>query len=391
MRVPCPPNDGATIAMFNLAESLMRAGTEVHVLAFNTSKHFVAEADRPPGFVARTALETVPIDLAVRPAAAFLNLFTRRSYNVERWRSPAFESALAGMLGRTAYDVVQFEGLFLSPYVGTVRRHSRAKVVLRAHNVEHVIWERLAAACANPLKRAYLKLLARRLRRYETATLNRFDAIVPITPVDEEVFRGLGARVPMQTIPVGVDVSSYPPSRPDPGFTVFHLGSMDWMPNLEGVDWFLQHVIPCLEKAVPGVRVVLAGKNMPHRLKAMAGPRLEVLDRIDDARSFMSDKSVMAVPLLSGGGMRVKIVEGMAAGRCIVSTPVGAEGIRYADGLNIRIAATADAFCRAIAGLHDDPEARERIGREARRLAADEYDNGTLGKRLAEFYTKLTG
>ncbi len=389
MRVPQPPADGATIAMYNLALALL-PGAEVRVLALNPDKHFVDVAALKGDFVKRTAMEAVPHRLRVTALGALRNLFSNRSYNIQRFESTVFEKKLTEILKSGNYDIVQLEGLFLTPYLEAIRRSSDARVVLRAHNVEHVIWQRLASASQNPLKRSYLKLLASRMKKEELAACSAMDAIVPITPVDRDLLVSLGCHVPMQVVPVGIDVTAYPePGPPGKEITLFHLGSMDWMPNIEGVDWFLDRVLPLLVEQVPGVRVFLAGKRMPDRIMRRADKNLVVNERIADARAFMQDKEVMIVPLLSGGGMRVKIIEGMAAGKAIVSTPVGAEGINYEAGRNILIGESPEAFCHALVQLCRTPASCFHIGREARKLAETVYDNKVLGRGLLAFYRKL--
>jgi glycosyltransferase involved in cell wall biosynthesis len=187
-----------------------------------------------------------------------------------------------------------------------------------------------------------------------------------------------------------VDVNDYPFTTKIPEqFSVFHLGSMDWMPNLEAVDWFLNNVYEKLIRHIPEIKIYLAGKDMPQRIKEIANRNLIVMDRIEDSKGFMNDKSLMIVPLLSGGGMRVKIIEGMALGKPIVSTTVGAEGINYTTQKNILIADTPDDFISAIVKFKNDKEFCKSIGENARKLVEKEYDNKVIGRELLNFYEKL--
>lgn len=389
IRVPFLPNDGATIAMNNAARALMACGASLKSLSFNTNKNFIALDKINPEVLKSTALETIPLDLSVRPLQAFLNLFTKESLHVIRFRSAEFEKLLIRTLREKEYDAVWFEGLFMATYLDTVRKHSKAKAIMRSHNVEFVIWERLAQSCQQPLKKWYLGLLAKRLKNYELKLLNQFDAMLPITPVDELHYRKLGCSIPMLTFPIGVDAKDYPAGNPDTGFSAFHLGSMDWMPNLEAVDWFLKDVYPCLLKNDPDIRIILAGKDMPERIFKLASKNLIVVGRVENAKIFMHDKPVMIVPLLSGGGMRVKIIEGMAAGKAIVSTLIGAEGIEYMNGKNILIADTAQDFCTAILQLKSDSQLRKTISLNARKLIEEKYDNTVLGNKVLRFLSDL--
>lgn len=385
IRVPFLPNDGATLAMNNAAKALLADGVSLKSLAFNTNKNFIALERIKPDILKATALETVPLNLSIRPLQAFFNLFSKESLHIIRFRSSEFENLVIRSLKEKHYDVVWFEGLFMSPYLETVRKYSKAKAIMRSHNVEFVIWERLTQSCRQPLKKWYLHLLSNRLKQYEMKMLNKFDAMLPITSVDEAHYRRLGCTIPMLTFPIGVDVKDYPAGNPDAAFSVFHLGSMDWMPNLEAVDWFLKEVFPCLIKNDPEINVVLAGKDMPKRIFKLANKNLIVSGRVENAKEFMHDKPVMIVPLLSGGGMRVKIIEGMAAGKAIISTSIGAEGIACTHGKDILIADTPEQFCQAILQLKKDNSLRQHISLHARNLVEQQYDNTVLGKKVREF------
>lgn len=390
IRVPFPPSDGATIAMYNISKSFFENGIGLKILSFNTNKNYVREENISKEFRYKTNIETVNIDLSINLFPAFLNLFKNDSYNITRFISKEFNEKLKRILAEQDYDIVQLEGLYVSPYMETIRKYSKAKIVLRSHNVEFVIWERLAASAMNPFKKKYLQFLARRLKKYEVGLLNKYDAIIPITTIDQKTFEALGCKIPMKAASLGVDASDYPFDGKLPGeFSIFHLGSMDWMPNLDAVSWFLDNVYEKLVSQIPSIKIYLAGKDMPQRIKDKANNNLIVMDRIDDAKTFMKDKTVMIIPLLSGGGMRIKIIEGMAAGKAIVSTTVGAEGINFTNNKNILITDSPVEFCSAISELKNNPDFCLSIGNNARKLVETEYDNKVVGKELLDFYRIL--
>ena len=389
-RVPFPPNDGGTIAMYNIALSLKNTGCEVNILAFNTKKHFVSDDKIDVDFKSQFGLEWVYLDASVKPIPAFLNLFKNDSYNISRFISADFNETLIQLLNKTLFNIVQMEGLFMAPYVETVRKHSSAKIVMRAHNIEHVIWQRLYASEKSFVKKWYLRVLAKRLYDYEKNVLNNFDALLPLTPDDENGFKKLGCSIPTKIIPIGVNTSSYLPI--ETGFdqpTLFHLGSMDWMPNIEGVEWFLENVLAGLIAKIPNIKLFLAGKAMPVKIFKMKSDNLFVLGKVSDAKSFMAIHPIMIVPLLSGSGMRVKILEGLAAGNVIISTTIGAEGINYTDGKNLFIADTPKEFTDCIYKLYNDKQLLLSVSENAKQLAHNEYDNNVIGNRLTAFYNQL--
>ena len=148
-RVPFPPHDGGAIAMYDILYGLSKKGHDVHVLAVNTPKHF--QKDNVLEGIA--TLQPVFIDTTISPVNAFLNLFKKIPYNVERFISKDFETALIDLLRKEQFDVIHVEGTFVAFYIDTIRKYSKAPVVLRAHNVEYLIWQRLAANEKNPLKK----------------------------------------------------------------------------------------------------------------------------------------------------------------------------------------------------------------------------------------------
>ncbi len=393
LRVPLPPHDGATIAIYNLAESLTNAGASVKMLSFNTKKHFIADKNIPEIQKQKFDLETVFVDASVKIFPALLNLFKKdESYNIIRFDVEDFHLRLSQVLQKETYDIIQFEGLFLSPYIETARKYSNAKLVLRAHNVEWLIWKRMANAAANPIKKKYLELLTQRLRSYEQRVLNKFDALVALTPDDENLLKQEGCTMPIYVAPVGLNTSSYPDAillQDASKIDVFHLGSMDWMPNIEGVDWFLKKVWPLVIKKTNKVTLHLAGKKMDSAYFKLSNSHLNIEGEIVNSSAFMADKQVMIVPLLSGGGMRVKIVEGLAAGKTIVSTTIGAEGIAYEHNKNLIIADTPEEFCKAIVSLVGQTVTLNKISLEAQKLARSVYDNKNIGQSVADFYNRI--
>ena len=141
---PYPASEGGPMAMNSIITGLLEAGHQVKILAVNNEKYKVSEADIPDEYKRKTGIELIDVDLQVRPMKALLNLFTKKSYHVERFISKEFKERLTEVLEKEQFDVVQLEMLYMAPYVAAIREHSKAMIVLRAHNVEHLIWERIA-------------------------------------------------------------------------------------------------------------------------------------------------------------------------------------------------------------------------------------------------------
>ncbi len=394
---PYPAREGGPIAMNMMIEGLIRAGHQVKVLAVNSEKYHVAPESIPLSYREMTGIELVDIDLRIRIPDALLNLFSTKSYHVERFISAAFRKKLLDILSVEKFDVVQFEMLFMSPYLGDVQRNSNAVTVLRAHNIEHLIWERMARNEKSPLKKWYISHLAETLKNYELSVIKGYDGIAAITYKDAEFFQkiiqGSGQAKPAVTdIPFGLDPGSYSSSREKIHFpSIFSLGAMDWLPNNEGIYWFLEKVWPELHRRFPDLRFYIAGRHMPEWLTNSRHENVEVIGEVEDAVQFMNSKAIMVVPLFSGSGIRIKIIEGMAAGKTIVSTSIGAEGIGYTNGENILIADDPEEFIRQIASCISDRGMFDSIGISARTLIETSYNRDLLIQKLLAFYQKIRG
>lgn len=385
------------MAMNNLTQGLIREGHTVKVLAINTKKHFTQIEQLPADYRAATSIEAVFVDTEVKAVDAFLNLFSGASYNISRFYSAAFEQKLIEVLQTEQFDIVQLESLYVSMYAATIRKHSKANVVLRAHNIEHQIWEQEAKQCENSLKKAYLNLLAKRLKKYELKSLENIDAIAAITKADTEWFKENGLGKPIVTVPFGIDVSDaaqhtggwnkninedYP--------SVFHIGAMDWQPNIEGLQWFLKNVWPKVHSKHPELKFYMAGRKMEaQKWQQYCTQNVVLVGEVENAQEFIQSKGIMIVPLLSGGGMRVKLIEGMALGKTIVTTRTGAEGVEGVNNKDFIVVNSADAFADAISKCITDKKLYTDIGKNAQLLAEQHYNNTVICRRLAQFYQEL--
>lgn len=387
---PYPAGEGGPMAMNSIVKGLIGAGHNVKILAVNSEKYHIKEEDIPKSYKKETNIELVDVDLSIKPIAAFKNLFTDKSYHVERFISDNFKNKLIEILKNNKYDIVQLEMIYMAPYIETIREHSDATIVLRAHNVEHLIWDRIAKKTKFPLKRWYLNHLVRTLRKYEMDVINKVDGIAAITYRDATFFRGETA-VPVIDIPFGVNPDEFNPAyevKDNP--TLYHIGSMNWMPNEEGIRWFLSNVWDKVAKRNPDLQLNLAGRNMPKWLLKLKKRNVNIVGEVPDAKEFVKNNDIAVVPLLSGSGIRIKIIESMAMGKTVVTTMVGAEGIQYSEYENIIIADSPSKMVEVICKIVKEPKEAQRIGCNARRLVEDIYDNKKIIERLLLFYDEIS-
>lgn len=387
---PFPQVDGGCMAMAATLRSMLIGKHSVKTICISTHKHPFVEDKIPNDIAVNTKLEAVEIDTRVKPLGALVNLFTARSYNISRFYSKGLESRLKEILEADSFNVILLESIFCTPYLKVIREVSDAKVVVRTHNVEFQIWEQLASAEAIGIKRWYLSLLASRLKKYEVNILKQVDGIVAITEEDKNQFILMGVKCPIEIIPIGFNVGAIKPPRLNPDHLhLYHIGAMDWQPNIEGINWFLDEVWPRIEAEIPETKCFLAGRKMPNYLLDKASGNLKIAGQIDSVADFVSTKNIAIVPLLSGSGMRVKIIEALAMGKVVLTTSIGATGIPYSDGENILIANTPEEFVLKLKYLSDNPKKIVDIGKAARTLAQQEFDITKLSSKLTYFYANL--
>lgn len=386
---PFPQNSGYPIVVGNTIKGLIKLGHEVSLYSLNPQKHksyYPAVADE---LIDQIKYYCHSIDTSISFKHAILGLFSRKLYNIDRYFNAEFERLLIKEVQDGNYDIVQFEGLFVTPYLQSVRKVTNAKCIYRAHHIEYLVWERLAIQKNDPIKKLYLRMIARRIKQYELKQFDQFHAIAVFTNQDKETIQLYNsAAIPIEILPVGLDLSRYQPDYRETEFpSLFFLGAMDWMPNREGIEWFLENFAAELADGELRARFYVAGNDIPERFDdyEVVG-KIFIHGEVDDALEFVNTKAIMIVPLLSGGGMRVKIVEGMAMQKCIISTSLGAEGINYQHGENILIANTIQEFHRAIKRCVTDENYCKRIGSNARKLVEEQHDTHKITERLVSFY-----
>lgn len=390
-KAPFPANDGSSIAIYNMAKGLIENNVQLTLLTINTKKHFKSDDSVPKEFKNKCNYTSVYKNTNTSFIGAVLNLFSQKSYFVSRFYFKRFETRLIEILTKNTFDIVQIEGLFMAVYIDVIKKHSAAKIVLRAHNIEHFIWNRHIQHEPSNLKLKYLALQNKRLKRFEVNTLSKVDAIIPITKIDEHEFKQLGCTKPLFTCITGVDVNSYQtknnlPTKPK---TIFYFGSMDWLPNQEAVKWFLDYCWDEIHKAVPESKFIVAGRGMPLDFFHITKPNVLIVENVSDGKAFFQQHQIMVVPLWSGSGLRIKIIEGMAYGKAIVSTTIGAEGINYTANKNILIADNPYDFIQSVVELLTKPERRSDIEKNAAEFALQEFDNLKVVSTLVQFYSHL--
>jgi len=363
-------------------------GHEVSLVALDAKKNHHDFSADDNDLLSKINYRAFDINIGVSVFDVAVNLLSKTSFNIDRYYNAEFERMLILELKKNNYDIIQFEGLLVSLYLGAVRKNSKAKLIYRLHNIENQVWQRLSMQKSDPFKKSYLKMHAKRIKNYELKQLNNFDGIAVFTTQDKGTLLEYGVKIPIAILPLGINIDHYKPDVSKTDYpTLFFLGSLDWLPNREGMEWFLENFVHDLTEGDLRVRFYVAGNDIPDSFDDFeVMGKIFIQGEVDDALEFINSKAIMIVPLLSGGGMRVKIVEGMAMQKCIISTNLGAEGIHFEDGVNMLIANNQEEFYDAIYRCITDEEYCKQIGVNARKLIEEQHDANKVTLNLVEFY-----
>lgn len=422
-RVPWPLHDGGAIATYGMLRSLAENGAEVDFFSFNTKKHFAENAiiEKYFGFC---KVHLVSLDASIKPLKALWNLLFGGSYHMERYDNLDAAVELYDLIQSSNYDCVMAEGLYSMPIALRVMRQLSVKAdglgsneihensnesvqkksikwVYRSHNLEYQIWERLAISEQQPLKRWYFALQSKRLKRYEIDAWCQMDAIVPIVETDSTVIQATVSEIQKNNqLNSGYSVLNQPQIHVyQPGIaiespfafvhrpiSIFHIGSMEWQANEQGVMWFLKKVWPLVLSAQPNVKFHLAGKGLSKTDPRFFQTGIVNHGEVDDAEVFMQSHGIMIVPIQAGSGIRIKSLEAMALGVPVVSTSIGAQGLTVESGTQMIIADDPEGFADGIIQLLLNPAASQEMTQQAR-VYVEQHHN--LKRNTAELIAFL--
>jgi polysaccharide biosynthesis protein PslH len=390
-----PVDTGGKIRSYNLLRQL-RARHDVTLLSY-----YPGERDAAYETEIRTAFPgaiTAPIsparDTAARNALHYAaRLPLSAPYAVSKFTSSHVRRLVRGILCDNRCDVAVCD--FLSASLN-FPSGSGVPCVLFQHNVESLLWKRQARHERNLLKRMLFQLEAVKMDRYERATVARFDHVIAVSQHDHDAMTSMIPADRMTIVPTGVDLARYKAAGSEPAdtYNVVFLGSMDWEANVDGAEYFCREIWPSVLARVPAARFQIVGRNPAPRVRRLASESVEVTGTVPSVLPYLAGAAALAVPLRIGGGTRLKMFEGMAAGRATVSTSVGAEGLDVTGGRDLILADTADAFADALVTLLTDPVKRDALGAAGARLAA-QYDwSAVIGRfedALARACDRRTG
>jgi glycosyltransferase involved in cell wall biosynthesis len=388
--LPYPPTSGKRIRTLNLTLRLARRHRLTYICHRNADAE---EARQAAAFFAENGIETVVVDRAVPPKSGprfylrlAANLLSPLPYSVATHTSAELRQALADHARRHRVDVWHCEW---TPYAEALRGIVHGRRVVVAHNVESVIWRRYYETETNAARRWYIGRQWRKFERFERRVLGEVEHTVAVSDTDAQRFRDdFGVRR-VDVVENGVDIAYFQPQsrRREPNRLLF-LGSLDWRPNLDGVQLLLDRVFPAVRAAEPSARLCLVGRNPPESLRQQAAdvPGVELHGSVPDVRPYLADCGLLVVPLRIGGGSRLKILEALASGTPVVSTRVGAEGLCLEAGQDLTVVEDIDDLAEALVSAIRHPESLHAQAERGREKVLERYDWGRLAERLEQVW-----
>jgi glycosyltransferase involved in cell wall biosynthesis len=321
-------------------------------------------------------------------------LASTQSFERKRVTVPALQPALDKVLRSHRFDIVNLEFPNLGHY--NLRQAPQGerppRLVVDSHEIAYDLARQFARTGGSTGRRLYAGVNWRKLRREELTTYRDADGVYLCSVEDERRLLDQIPGIRTAVIPNAADVEYYQPRPTDPppdGRTVVYFGLLSTAPNVDGVSYFMRDIWPRIAEVHPEARFKIIGGKPPPSLQALAGPRVELTGFVPDLRPHLAEAAAVVVPLRLGGGTRLKIVEGMAMGKAIVSTTLGAEGIEASPERDILMADEAEDFAAAVNRLLADPGLAARIGRSARQLAVERYAWAAAARALEDFYRRI--
>lgn len=370
-----PPNVGGKIRSYNILKRLADTH-DVSYLCLSEEKPENSDIDHLMEFCEE--VEYIRFDPEPKFSAQFYfallkNLFSSLPYVISKYDNDEIKKRIREYVRDKGVDIIVCD--FLEMAINCMDLTDVPRVLFQ-HNVETEIWRRHYEINENPVKKGYLYIDYRKFYEFEKKACAHFDDVLVVSESDANLLEK-DYDVPHTTvIPTGVDVDFFKPNldKMEDDNIVF-VGSMDWLPNQDAVEYFVKDILPLIKARKPNVRFFVVGRRAPERIKRLAKPdgSIVVTGTVDDVRPYVDRAAVYIVPIRIGGGTRLKIFEAMAQKKAIVSTTVGAEGLPLTDGEDIIIRDEADNFAEAVCNLIDDNKLSSRISGNAYKLVTEKY------------------
>ena len=381
---PANPVFGGSLRIYHLLSHLCKYH-DVTVAGFSTSKEEKELIKQFPNLTGKTHLIEHPFSDNSARWSQVKSLFSTHSKWYLVTRSEKFQEMLDGLLAIESFDIIQSE----FPALAMFHFNSSALKIIDCHNVEYDNFKRMAKV-KNPFRKLFYHLEAYKFYKEETAVCSQQDALLVTSERDISIFDKSVPDVPKYLIPNGVDTNYFEPfkTRPIPNSMVF-VGMMKYVPNYNGMSWFLDEIFPKILEKVPDATITIVGKNPPQSISERANENIIVTGFVEDTRPYIEKSAVYVVPLRMGGGTRLKIMEALAVKKPLVTTSIGCEGIDVVNGESVLIADTPDEFSASVIELFTKPKRAAKLTEKGYELVNDKYKWESIGLQMDKAYKEL--
>jgi polysaccharide biosynthesis protein PslH len=315
------------------------------------------------------------------------SLFSPLPWSVRKHCSSAMITAVRRALLTDCFDLLHCDSTLVAP---SIPADTPLPKVLDAHNVESVVWERYLGEEERLWMLPFLRSQLAKTIKYESQLVRLFDCCVAVSEQDLEELRTRFGCTAAEVVPNGIDLDFYTPLPEAHTPTIVFIGSLDYRPNKDAIRWFIKSIWPRVRAEIPEVEMLLVGRRPPRWIAELCR-RANILLHVDvpDTRPYLEKAALMVAPIRIGGGTRLKILEAMAAGRCVVSTSIGAEGLDVRNGEHMMVADDSAEFAQTVISLLHDPARRQALGRAGRILVEAKYSWDQATSRLEEIWNQV--
>lgn len=387
-QISYPSDSGGRLGIYGITKSLSEKGHEITFVTYikeYPKNEYIMELKKicKPVFI--------EWDTRNKLGGAFLNLFSSVPYNISKYYSKKLEIFLKEFLNKNEVDLVHIDHLHMAWAIDIIKKIKNVPVVLREHNLEMKIMKRFAEIEANLFLRLYSKLQYRKFQHYEPDLCKKFDCCIMITKEDEIALLDMSSEIKTKVIPAGVDskIFSFGNLNNKPQ-TLFHIGSLEWQPNYDGLIWFLSEIFPEIVSQFPNTKLYVYSKGTEKLvISKEISNNVIICGYVKDMWQEIIDKQILIVPLRIGSGMRLKIIEMLAAGKIVVSTSIGKEGIEVNDGQELLIADNRDEFVRMIKDIFNNKIDTKNITSKARSTMKQNYSWEKISNQFEKIYLDM--
>jgi polysaccharide biosynthesis protein PslH len=385
-RIPFPLSDGGKVAVYNITKHLSLRGHKVTLVAYNDREtNDLKELEKicDLRIVNKTTKDSIIGGLA--------NIFSKLPYKISKYITKEFQLALEEIIKTKSFDIVHVEQLHMAYYGVLCKNKFKLPIVLRQQNVESMIVARFVDQIKIPVISWYLQRQFQRIYKYESSMIELFDKCCAITKIDESVLKEMNANTRSCVLHAGVDSKYFNHNNLFPKIinSICFFGSYGWIPNRDGIVWFIKNILPLILHQVPTATLYIIGKDIPKEIYRYENDHIVIRGYVPEIQQEIPKYEVAVVPLRIGGGVRIKILESFAMKIPVVSTKIGCEGIEVTDSENILIGDTSKAFAEQVIKLLIDKKLREHISNNAYSFVEQKYRWEVIAMQLEDIYKNI--